>query len=741
MVKRTEKFLDGIEKFLKLKGLRSEVQHKKLDSKPSYPPSDAEKIAKECGQIAKIKDLKGNVSEPLWYHGLQVLRHTVDGDKICHDWSKGHPKYSAEETQTKLDHLNDQNVFATSCHKFDEKSFNICVNCPHWGNIKSPIELGYMEQMVDEVKVPSLPTKFRLLKGNRIGFIGQDEDGEPIMKSIIQSILFFEKIAFRSSGASSDTYLVGRYLKPTGGWTIVELSASHWSGTKSEVCGALGKFGVVVMPDDRQAVDLYVKEWARMLQTKQEAVINYYNSLGWQEDNSFILDKAYFPDGKTKKVEIQYKELQKDVVPFGDYQVWKRAVQQFLNTSPISHQFGFMAAFAAPLFRLTPHKGIVIGLYSPKSGVGKTFTQYLGASIYGNPDGQLIISGDSTHKGTLGKAQVLNSLPLIIDEQTVMNDERFAQLLLSISTGRDKTRGNKDGGYTETNYSWSTIGITSANKSIYQVLESLGSNAEAESMRAFEVHVQKPSDVTLNSYNHIGQVVSENYGYAGVEFIKYVTTHIQEVRVQIQEITQKLQPQFEPRERFWLAAVACIITACKICERLGIVSVDYRTMLKWVFKQIKNIRGETSNLVDDPVSLVSSFLAENIENQLVTSGNITSSSAMIKSAVVLRHPKRELVVMTDTQGDFMYVREKAFNEYVMRKSYAAKEVRKSLQDMGLLIESRNVNMTEGITEYPSTRHKCLIFDKRHSEFGKKLEGVIEQKADTTNKSFEGAQSK
>ena len=104
-----------------------------------YKPSQAAIIAGMCPVLAKIKSTKGNVSEPLWYAGIGVLRHTAESAQIIHEWSTGHPGYSTEETDAKI---AQHKMGPTNCSTFFELCPDLCKECAHYGKITSPISLG-----------------------------------------------------------------------------------------------------------------------------------------------------------------------------------------------------------------------------------------------------------------------------------------------------------------------------------------------------------------------------------------------------------------------------------------------------------------------------------------------------------------------------------------------------------------------------------------------------------------------
>ena len=98
----------------------------------TFPPSDARLIADQCAVIGHIRDTAGNVPEPLWFAGLGVLVHTVQGDDVCHEFSRGHPGYDFAETQAKIDRL--KSYGPTLCDRLEILAAGLCDGCPHKEN-------------------------------------------------------------------------------------------------------------------------------------------------------------------------------------------------------------------------------------------------------------------------------------------------------------------------------------------------------------------------------------------------------------------------------------------------------------------------------------------------------------------------------------------------------------------------------------------------------------------------------
>lgn len=124
----------------------------KMKSSDPRPPSFAAEIVKQCGQLARMRDLKGVMSEPEWYRCLGVLAQCEDGEKYAHEWSSGYPGYTPSETAGKLMHA--RGAGPTLCTTFGENAPAACAACPHRGRVKSPIQLGRVDAN-GEIVLPS----------------------------------------------------------------------------------------------------------------------------------------------------------------------------------------------------------------------------------------------------------------------------------------------------------------------------------------------------------------------------------------------------------------------------------------------------------------------------------------------------------------------------------------------------------------------------------------------------------
>ena len=100
-------------------------------------PPDTKTILKECLFLKHCGEYPGKISEPEWYASLSVLGRLDNGKELAHMYSEGHPGYSEEVTDEKLE----QSLMASgprTCSNINDL-WDGCSECPHWEKIKSPI--------------------------------------------------------------------------------------------------------------------------------------------------------------------------------------------------------------------------------------------------------------------------------------------------------------------------------------------------------------------------------------------------------------------------------------------------------------------------------------------------------------------------------------------------------------------------------------------------------------------------
>lgn len=92
-----------------------------------------------CSFLRFAKTNPSAINEAFWYASLSITERFPDPAKWSHEFSKGHPKYSFQETEMK----RKQAVAASgprTCKNIEGLGFD-CQSCPQYGKVHSPISI------------------------------------------------------------------------------------------------------------------------------------------------------------------------------------------------------------------------------------------------------------------------------------------------------------------------------------------------------------------------------------------------------------------------------------------------------------------------------------------------------------------------------------------------------------------------------------------------------------------------
>jgi P4 family phage/plasmid primase-like protien len=145
-----------------------------------FPVPDTPTVLGECEFLKHCKADAKTLPEGEWYASLSILGRLNEGRKLAHEYSQGHPGYSAAETDLKLE----QSIEASGPRTC--KNINAiwakCATCKHFGtNLVSPI----MIRGADYIKTQT--TGFHEQKSDANG---NPKAGRPVYEDLRQ---FFEQ--------------------------------------------------------------------------------------------------------------------------------------------------------------------------------------------------------------------------------------------------------------------------------------------------------------------------------------------------------------------------------------------------------------------------------------------------------------------------------------------------------------------------------------------------------------------
>lgn len=311
------------------------------------------------------------------------------------------------------------------------------------------------------------------------------------------------------------------------------------------------------------------------LQTLNPLLIQERSStsrLGWID--------GFDADGKPIKQFLPYQSevifdnaesmpLFNSIKPHGDREAWYKCVKAIRKKKQPEVLLNMAASFASVLVDVCGGNSFIISLWG-ESGIGKTVILKLCTSIWANPkEGQYISSSKSTYVGTETRLNILNSLPLTIDDMaqlTMQSEESIQEIIYLVCAGQGKTRGQKTL-TTRQSLHWKNCTITNGERSM--VDESMQGGA-INRVIDIESSGEKLFDNGLG--NKVVMTIEENYGFAGQEYIYHLTEMgfdaINDLYSKnydiVREVAKKKNVEKEDKQ---IAPMAMMLTADEISEK------------------------------------------------------------------------------------------------------------------------------------------------------------------------------
>ena len=235
--------------------------------------------------------------------------------------------------------------------------------------------------------------------------------------------------------------------------------------------------------------------------------------MGWTEDGGFSPYSGLEFDG-----EGEFKQLYDAVKEKGDYDAWKKRMMQLRKNRYLRLQMA--AAFAAPLLKKLDTLSFILH-YHGGTGSGKTVGMMAAMSIWGDPrPGKTWRTLNNTTNYIMQIAGTLCNIPVALDElQTIKNAIGYDTLIMRLCAGADRGRMNSGKTMDEVK-TWQTVFITTGEEPI--VRENSGGGSIN---RVIEIDCNDRNVIPDGEGNDIVTFISENYGYAGKEFIKALGEH------------------------------------------------------------------------------------------------------------------------------------------------------------------------------------------------------------------------
>jgi uncharacterized protein (DUF927 family) len=277
--------------------------------------------------------------------------------------------------------------------------------------------------------------------------------------------------------------------------------------------------------------------------------------LGWIED-----DFAPYVDGIKYDGDIAFKDVYEAVSFSGDYEKWKNKML-FLRKNKILRLL-LASSFASPLIERLGILPFIIHVWGG-TGAGKTVGLMVAMSIWGNPELKKLVRSMNATQVSLGRtASFLHSIPFAGDELQIIKSrwDNYDQLIMFLTEGIDRGRGKAYGGIEELKQ-WKCCFLFSGEEPITKD----GSGGGAKN-RVIEIEC---TENVVDDGNAIANLVRENYGYAGKDYIQHLPDR-RELQERYREIFKKVLEECDTTEKQAMAMSAILLAdelSCKIIFR------------------------------------------------------------------------------------------------------------------------------------------------------------------------------
>ncbi|GAB2902793.1 DUF927 domain-containing protein [Microvirgula curvata] len=268
--------------------------------------------------------------------------------------------------------------------------------------------------------------------------------------------------------------------------------------------------------------------------------------------------------------------------PCGTAEGWRDSVAKLArgNTRPM---LAIGAALAAPLLHLVELESGGIHLFGP-SGCGKTTSAKAGASIWGEPRGQ-VLNWDSTALALANAAAARNDGLMLLDEMGQGDPRAVSMAAYRLFNGTGKMQGAKDGGNRE-QARWRVLVLSTGEIDLSAFMSSGGHRTHAGQ----EVRLASlPADAgkglgvfdTLNGYASSGdlaealeQAATAQHGTVGRAFTAHVAgqpdTITRRLRRAIEDLRGVLPASVSGQVRRVAARFAVIAEALELATDAGL---------------------------------------------------------------------------------------------------------------------------------------------------------------------------
>lgn len=334
----------------------------------------------------------------------------------------------------------------------------------------------------------------------------------------------------------------------------------------------LAEIGISVTSENAKYLVRYLADVENMNESEIE-VIHSTSKLGYIKDYFIPYDQDIIFDGKDR-----FKNIFESICQVGDKEEWYKHVKKIRKHGKLEIKTMLAASFASVLVGKLQALPFFVDLWGKTEG-GKSVTLMLAASVWANPDeSQYIGDFKTTDVALEARADVLNNLPMILDDTSKTSaklKDNFEGMVYDLCSGKGKSRSNKAIGLNRENR-WRLSILTTGEQPLQSYVNQGGAINRILSVKA--------SNRIFEDARHTVDIVKNNYGFAGKDFIEVLK------KIDIDEV-KRIQEDFynivmkDGKMQKQCLSLSVLLTADLLIEKYLfkdgclIQSSDYDTLL------------------------------------------------------------------------------------------------------------------------------------------------------------------
>jgi Domain of unknown function (DUF927) len=566
--------------------------------KREYVPSDIDEVAKHCPFVKDTLDTGGaGYPEPLWKYSLALAARCKEPEATAHRLSKGHVGYDLVATENKL--AQGHGAGPPACATIAILASQ-CATCQYRDAKSNPLGVGFKQPpnghpyqgfVNSNPSGIELPDNYYQRPNNPLVYRLITDDGKPQIDTLAFEYPLLPGSMLEIGKPYQFTLHTIQGERPVTKRFDSTIVADNISFLKAFAAEGLP---ITMAPDVPRK---FMASYLQLLQGKSDTLVTV-PPFGWSQDKNGDRGFAFAgefisPAGTFRCAQPADNMLHYQVM--GSEQVWTDLMTWIVTPDRPDLACMVAASFAAPLISLTGESGVLIGVVSAASGIGKSTALLGGQAVWSSP----VVGGLSdTVNFTFAKAAALRHLPLFYDEiKGEPQIKTMTQIAFQLTGGREKGRSDRNGKMRVVN-EFKTLCGYAANGSIADGVRDEDKGTDASWLRIFEMKgitlpPSKPDFASKVNELRIG--LDLNHGGIGKRYATYLGKHYKLIfdNLARTKIDFAIALDADPRvDRFWIAAMASIMLGATIANDLGVVKFPLKEMGNFMFEQFRRMRKE-----------------------------------------------------------------------------------------------------------------------------------------------------